>query len=394
MAKTNLSGNLQVNTYTFTADGNLYYWLDFYGSSVETYNITNIQLETGSSATAYSPYSNICPISGHTGAEIQQTGKLLGEVDDTVSTTGSYSVSITNINYGRALINIVNSLKAGTYKYKIWFENLGDTASRQIVIRYTDNTEVAFPFYSNSASGSTESTVVIPKGLSDKTIRYTLAYFGDSSGTETVRTVGKLQIIKQTDTFEDGDSYTGNQISVTFPASAGDSGTVYGGMLTVNPDRTGDITVAKVKRLLNGDLSYSNFLERTKTCRMYLSVQSMKGYFGSDVNILADSLTVYRPDYVFNNDVEGLSQNNNANQAGIWICISKERLSAYSYAGMTEYVSTHPCEIIFELANYQTIPLTAAEVSGILSTFYGTNNFWSDVSDDITVNHWNRGFGN
>ena len=39
--------------------------------------IQNSQLELGSTATSYEPYSNICPISGHTGVNLTRTGKNL-----------------------------------------------------------------------------------------------------------------------------------------------------------------------------------------------------------------------------------------------------------------------------------------------------------------------------
>jgi hypothetical protein len=41
-----------------------------YGASSGTASITNIQLEAGSTPTSYAPYSNICPISGHTDADV------------------------------------------------------------------------------------------------------------------------------------------------------------------------------------------------------------------------------------------------------------------------------------------------------------------------------------
>ena len=45
-----------------------------YGASSGTASITNIQLELGSTATSYAPYSNLCPISGHTDADVTRTG--------------------------------------------------------------------------------------------------------------------------------------------------------------------------------------------------------------------------------------------------------------------------------------------------------------------------------
>jgi hypothetical protein len=42
--------------------------------SVVELNINTAQLEAGSTATTYEPYSNICPITGHTGVELTHSG--------------------------------------------------------------------------------------------------------------------------------------------------------------------------------------------------------------------------------------------------------------------------------------------------------------------------------
>ena len=62
---------------TFTADGTSYYWVDYYGGSTSdplNATIPYVQLETGSEATSFAPYSNVCPISEWSGAEICRRG--------------------------------------------------------------------------------------------------------------------------------------------------------------------------------------------------------------------------------------------------------------------------------------------------------------------------------
>jgi len=54
------------------------------GTTVDT--TIKIQIESGSTATAWSPYSNICPISGHTGAELN-IGATYPTADNTYSVT-------------------------------------------------------------------------------------------------------------------------------------------------------------------------------------------------------------------------------------------------------------------------------------------------------------------
>lgn len=58
--------------FNLTKDANHILWYVRENTSIE-----EIQLELGTTATAYEPYSNECPISGHTGVELTRTGKNL-----------------------------------------------------------------------------------------------------------------------------------------------------------------------------------------------------------------------------------------------------------------------------------------------------------------------------
>lgn len=51
------------------------YYLKCYSNAIGTYS--KFQIESGSSATPYAPYSNICPITGHTELNLVHTGKNL-----------------------------------------------------------------------------------------------------------------------------------------------------------------------------------------------------------------------------------------------------------------------------------------------------------------------------
>ena len=64
---------------TFVPQDTGVYEVLFWKSGIGDIITSDLQFELGSTATAYVPYSNICPISGHTGAEIEQRGKNLLE---------------------------------------------------------------------------------------------------------------------------------------------------------------------------------------------------------------------------------------------------------------------------------------------------------------------------
>jgi len=85
----NPGNTLASRVITIESDG--YYVPFLYNSAgISESDITSFQLESGSTATSYAPYSNICPISGHTQAVVMRTGV---NVWDEESETGGYDAS-------------------------------------------------------------------------------------------------------------------------------------------------------------------------------------------------------------------------------------------------------------------------------------------------------------
>ena len=77
-------------------------------TSGESYNCTvKVQLEKGSTATSYTPYSNICPITGHTSAVVTRTGKNLLEYRSAL--VPGYSETINDVTF---TVNSDYSIKA------------------------------------------------------------------------------------------------------------------------------------------------------------------------------------------------------------------------------------------------------------------------------------------
>lgn len=66
-------------TFTLASDGAIKAKIGYSASSYPF--TTTLQLESGSSKTDYAPYSNICPITGHTGGEVYDDPKYGGLVD-------------------------------------------------------------------------------------------------------------------------------------------------------------------------------------------------------------------------------------------------------------------------------------------------------------------------
>ena len=77
-----------------------------YTNSSSGVSISNIQIESGETATDYAPYTNICPITGHTEASVQRDGVNqwdeeweLGGIDDTTGEKTPASIQIRSKNY-------------------------------------------------------------------------------------------------------------------------------------------------------------------------------------------------------------------------------------------------------------------------------------------------------
>lgn len=101
--------------YAFNGEGSYTLSADFTSVDPTTIGglvITNIQLESGSTATAYAPYSNICPISGWGAVDIYASGADTSTYDTTTLTLpqtvygGTLDVVAGTVTVDRALMTI------------------------------------------------------------------------------------------------------------------------------------------------------------------------------------------------------------------------------------------------------------------------------------------------
>lgn len=87
------------------------------GQGIAPTDVTDLQLELGSTATTYEPYSNICPISGWSEANVENHGENLFEsatfTQGTISGSGAPQDSNTRIRTSSFIL-----VPSGTYKIK------------------------------------------------------------------------------------------------------------------------------------------------------------------------------------------------------------------------------------------------------------------------------------
>lgn len=235
-------------------------WLQDYGAGVTVENatiqnvgiyVTNgtqvnnihfkpmIRLASVSDAT-FAPYSNICPISGWTGAKVTRTGKNLlpvkfytgfgyndtvGQVmtlvaDESVTRNGNVFSKTVSTWGGTGMIS--EKLKPGTYKCNIAFsaDTAGNTRSSLYV--FDENFKIIRRIYNLQTSGTWTNTITISEGEAYIAVNVS----NMSTGTVTI-TSPQIEIGSTATAYE---PYKGQTYEVTFPTEAG---TVYGGTLDV-----------------------------------------------------------------------------------------------------------------------------------------------------------------
>ena len=62
------------STFTISSDDEYTFWIYNNSTDIAISDVDKVMVESGSTATSYFPYSNICPISGFTGANIRHSG--------------------------------------------------------------------------------------------------------------------------------------------------------------------------------------------------------------------------------------------------------------------------------------------------------------------------------
>ena len=304
-------------------------------------------ISAGSDAYAYSPYSNECPISGHTGVEVTRTGENL--IDWKVSSTA------------KAVY-----LKPGTYVLSwngafsqsgLWYMRAKDSSGNYYDSKSALGLDSSWT-HSNSSHWNYSNTnqpivFTVPSGCS------VVEFFRQNTdGTIPAQ-------LELGSTATDYASYTGNQISVIWEDEAG---TVYGATMTLNPDRTG--TLVADKGIIDlGTLTWHKGAEAT-------------GQFYSETDFGAlNSTDIVCSEFRYGQAYAATEDNVIELRIGTY---HRTWVRSTPYSGMTasEFKSAMSgVQLVYPLASPQTFQLTAEQVSGILSTLYGTNNIWSSTGD-------------
>lgn len=330
---------------TYTPEEDTYGLPRLYRTTPITQDIVDgAMIEIGSTRTTFAPYSNICPISGWTGAEIEQRGKNLIpnlKVQDTS----------TRVRLGESTVGDGFFLKAGTYRFSY---ELSASQSVGVYWRTVKDGNVGPVVNSNLITLAEDSNVRVWLYASDGISADNVSWFQLELGSTTT----------------DYETYQGEDITADWSDVAG---TVYGGTLTLNPDRTGTLVVDRAIVDL-GTLTW---------------YPQLAGHFFYTSSI---SSTIKAPES--NNDVADIICSALMPVSGNAVDVTSGALIGVITSGnvrcrfddMPSTVAEFKTAVtgwtlVYELANPITYQLTESEISGVLSTLYGSNNIWSSTGD-------------
>lgn len=324
--------------------------------------------------------TNIRPISGWTGANIKQTGKNLMPL--TVEGIKSANPNIT-WDGNSCVYNGVNVTILTDSDNNVTGISVNGQAPSNSQFFISRGFRGKGNFILTGGVSNDLSVAVGGKGSDngqgysfsdDGTERNIWLYYGPNAAVDnTVYPMIRLA----TESVATFSPYTGKQINVTFPVSAGDSGLVYGGTLTINPDGTGTLVVDMGYRDL-GTLVW-NYVGAATYPRFYSDTLATIAK-GGPGNVPGDCIC----DRFINASVDDGVYGRATNCISMYTAGGNTIVAVHTndYTDIASFTAAVTgSQFVFALANPQTVPLTASEVSGILKTLYGINNIWSDTGD-------------
>ena len=325
------------------------------GAVISNYIIQPMIVSGSTAPTAYSPYSNICPISGRTGLSVYRTGVNvwdeqweLGGVNNQNGTLWTATDRIRSKNFIPCLSNTEYYLKCPTMVSTVAFYD-------------ADNT-----FISAIANFAGNATFTTPSNA--KYIKFGVAgAYGPTYNNDIS--------INYPSTDHEYHAYNGNTYAVDWTSEAG---TVYGGTLDVV---TGVLTVTHALKVLNGSEAWGTGAANQG---FYTQVNDLIKTVNYNGKIISDKLKPF-PQHT-NTDykngeygITGYYDYNNAYPNQNWIYAKAAGIATRT--DFKTWLSSNPITVVYELATPITYQLTPQEISALV----GTNNVWVDTSTVITL---------
>lgn len=346
-------------------------------SATESYDLEDIQIESGSSATEWSPYANICPITGWTGANVYRTGKNLlncqiegKEQNGIISSNNSNgSIHLQGTTTGARFYTYLKNnfkLNQGTYRLS---KNLSLTSGSISVQLQGFNS--ANQIISRHTVGNSYTDVSV--SITEPAAYYIV--FIDITGMTTGTAVNlDLEIqLELGSTASAWEPFYGATIPISWQTEAG---TVYGGELNVT---TGKLTVDKVLEEFSSNtgfvktsVSYPHLFQKALANETKATKGNEKSR-DSRSNVAEVWETTGGATYASQHLVTLTKLTSSPYTSIIFLNID----SITELSELNTYLSNAPVQLLYPLATPVEYTLTAAE----LATLLGTNNIWADTGD-------------
>lgn len=328
------------------------------GDGIALSNIVgNAMLEIGSDRTAYSPYSNVCPISGWTGAKVTRTGKNLAGTKITNRIPSGSPPTAAVVNMTGVIVYEAYIKQGGNYTITAYGGNrFGVYVSDKSISEFASQEMISLPYAHNRAGSEVTKYSYTLNNVSDN--KYIGVYVSNESGGDSVA------IIEKGSAESAHEPYQGQTYEVTFPTEAG---TVYGGTLTVNEDGTGKLVV---------DRGFVDTQSNTWTLNAINDhgIANFKYYKSPyEFDYTADIITNLLP-------YDSMSQANVTKpgyliSGGSTLYVRLYSSEASTVAEFKQWASANGLQILLKLATPVTYQLTNQQV---IETLKGVNNIWCD----------------
>lgn len=359
------------NTVTYTPESDTVGFPRCYQSTgVSQTAIDSAMLEIGSSRSSFAPYSNVCPITGWTGANVTRTGKNLlknnatsgssNGITWTVNSDGSIALSGTATAAVSVTINSSFNI-AMLYKGTVTLVCSYGAAYNPTIAGLNFQSDI----YADGVYKTTLQNGQTYVTFSGNTIEVGLSRLRIQSGTVIPAGTVYYPQIEIGSTATAYEPYSANTYSVSWQSEAG---TVYGGTLDLTK---GKLTVDRA------------MVEITKTSRFrtWSTGNDRLPLFDTEAATLKYGKLVCNALKMANNYSNVVNTDSSAalNQGGIVLHFPGIKGDNATEENTQAYIASlgYNINIVYELANPVTYDLTPQDIAMLK----GSNNIWADCGD-------------
>ena len=318
----------------------------------------------------FAPYSNECPISGHTGVTVEKRGKNLLDISQANEVRKNGGTLFTLDYLGDNTVRM-NASSVGAF-YVIWeiIKVAPHMIGESITISNDGNANIYI--YKTGKDGSWASPPTsLPSNVRTATFTeddvgrvFGYGFYNDSGTTKTLTNAQ----VELGSTATDYETFEGKIISQEFVDAQGNQLTVYGGESEIVG---GKLTVDRAMVTLDGSEAW----QWQGVNRAYLQLNSMERCIDYRAKMICDKLATkqYHNVLLTETGISGYVKDSSyPNQNWVYI-----NVGASSLAETKAWLADNPITVVYPLATPQTIQLTPQEVR----TFLGQNNIWNDTGN-------------